>query len=224
MTNEPTSEDIKMAHQPTNHHLHLHPGELGAALKLIRDSDIWWAVKYALIFLALTCVRSGDVRGATWEQMDLESEDRTWHIPQTKNGRAHDVPLSSQAVEILLHIQERTGSCEGLIFPSRRGNMPIGRTALSKTMDRLGIAASPHGFRSSFRNWAGRRADIAQPAAEMVLAHQQSDAVVAAYLTDTFIEERVPLMQEWADYVSETMGPVISPEDQGSEMKTGANA
>ena len=93
----------------------------------------------------------------------------------------------------------------------------MGSGILSKFLHRLGITAVPHGLRSSFRNWSGVRTHIPQPAAEMVLAHAPDKAVVAAYLTETFFEHRVPIMQEWADYVTENKGPVISatPSEKG---------
>ena len=67
----------------------------------------------------------------------------------------------------------------------------------------------PSGFRASFRNWAGGRADIAQPVAEMVLAHYPTDPVMKALMTSNLFEKRQPLMQEWADFLTETMGTVI---------------
>ena len=82
----------------------------------------------------------------------------------------------------------------------------------SKLMKTLLIPAKPHGFRSSFRNWAGGRG-IPEPVAERVLAHKPLNQTVEAYLNSPFIEERTPLMQLWADYIAETMGPVISPND-----------
>lgn len=194
--------------QPEVHHESLPHGQLGAALATVRDSDLWWSEKCAILFLAITAVRSGDVRGATWDQIDLESEFPVWHIPRTKNDQAHGVPLSTQAVEILLYAEERTGG-RGRVFPAQKAAGPMSSGRLSKPLKKLGIKTAAHGFRSSFRNWAGRRADIAQPAAEVALEHAQPP-VVRAYLTDDFFEERISLMQEWADYLGETMGPVIS--------------
>ena len=80
---------------------------------------------------------------------------------------------------------------------------------LSTLLRQLKIGAVPHGDRSSFRNWAGARGDVSQPVAETVLAHIPPGKVEGAYLTSTFFKQRRTLMQEWADYLSETMGPVI---------------
>ena len=98
----------------------------------------------------------------------------------------------------------------GTIFPPQRGGQYIHSARLSKLVTKLAIPAVPHGFRASFRKWAGGRPLIPQPAAEMVLAHTPTEAVVKAYMTDDFFELRQPIMQEWADYLTETMGPVIS--------------
>ena len=81
----------------------------------------------------------------------------------------------------------------------------------------LGIKSVPHGFRASFRNWAGRTAKIESEVAETVLAHTPSDSVVKAYLTSDFFEDRPPVMQMWADYLAETMGAVVPTTPQAKE-------
>ena len=220
LTNNPAAPGITNvlgSAPPRAHHRSLDHRKLGAALATVRDSADWWSEKYALLFLAITGVRSGDVRQATWEQINLESEFPVWRIPETKNSREHVVPLSTQAVEILLYAEARTGGRQGLVFPPQRGKGCMGSGRLSKIMKGLEIPATPHGFRASYRNWAGRRADIPDPVAEKVLAHTPSDSVVAAYLTDDYVEERESVMQKWADYLAQTMGPVISPMDQQQE-------
>ena len=197
---------------PKVHHESLDHADVGKALALIRDSIVWWAVRYGLLFLALTGVRSADVRQATWEQFDLESDQPIWHIPKTKNGLAHDVPLCTLAVDILLYAEAMTGG-HGLVFPPERGGQYMGGGRFSELMKKMDIDAVPHGFRSSFRNWAGGRAEIPDAVAERVLAHKPRDQTVEAYLNSPFLEERTPVMQLWADYIAETMGPVISPND-----------
>ena len=200
---------------PGSHHRSLPEDQLGSALAKIRDADAWWAETYCLIFLAFTGVRSGEARMATWEQINLDSA--TWTIPgsRMKNSVMHKVPLSTQAVEILLYAREQTGRSEGVIFPPARGGHHIQSTRLSGLMRKLEIPAVPHGDRSSVRNWAGGRAHIAQPAAEMVLGHKQDEHIVKVYMTSDFFELRRPIMQEWADFVTQTMGPTIQA-DQNS--------
>ena len=210
---DPATPDItrhfgRRSPQDVKHHPSLHFKDVGVAMAAIRDSNGWWAVKAALMFLALTGVRSGNVREAACEEVDLESENPIWHIPATKNGYAHDVPLSTQAVEILLYAEERTGRSQGIIFPPQRGGQCLSDAVLSNLMSKLKIEAVPHGFRSSFRNWAAeKRKD--HYASEKALAHVVSKGTEAAYLTTDFLELRAPIMQEWADYLTETMGPVV---------------
>ena len=132
-----------------NHRQSLPHAQVGHALALIRDSDAWWAQRYALIFLALTSVRSAEATKAVWEEIDLDTA--TWTIPEerTKNRLGHQVPLSTQAIEILIHARQRTGSTKGLIFPSERSHKAMDSGRLSNLMQDLAIPAVPHGFRSS---------------------------------------------------------------------------
>ena len=192
-----------------SHHESIDHTKLGSALKLVRDADTWWAVKMALIFLALTCTRSAEVLKATWDEFDLDSEFPTWTIPASrmKNRLAHTVPLSTQAVEVLLYAEEKTDGV-GLVFPAQRGGPFMRGVMLSKLLNKLKIPCVPHGLRSTYRNWAGRNPDIPFAPAEMVLAHAPSNAVVAAYLNDEFVEERQPIMQRWAEYICGPMGTV----------------
>ena len=193
---------------PTAHHRALPHAEVGHYLAIIRDTDEWWAVKWGLIFLAITCVRSINVCTATWDQFDLESEVPTWHIPadQMKNGLDHDVPLSTLAVEIALYAEEMTGGA-GFVFPAERGKQHMDGARFSHLMKRLKIPAVPHGFRSSHRNWAGGRPDIAERVAERVLSHKPRDQTVEAYLNSPMFPERIPVMQLWTDHILATMGP-----------------
>ena len=200
-----------MKQRPVVHHKSLNHRQLGAALATIRDSATWWAAKYCFIFVALTCVRSGEAREATWNEIDWNT--RIWTIPgsRTKNGEPHQVPLSAEAIWILKHVQERTGQSQGLIFPAERGGgskaMDDGR--LSKIPRRLGLGFTPHGLRASFANWAGPTG-VAVPVAGAVLGQKQDSVLEQHYMTDDLVEYRAPIMQLWATYLRETMGPVIS--------------
>ena len=182
--------------------------DVGNALASIRDADVWWAVKYCLMFMVFTCVRSNEARGATWDEVDLDKAE--WTIPaiRMKNGVRHRVPLSTQAVEVLAYAREQGGG-QGLIFPSQRGGKVIGPGVLSNLFLELKIPCVPHGLRATFMNWAGGRAHIPELEAQLVLAHQPSSAVVSSFLTSNFSERRVLVMQEWGDFLTETMEPVV---------------
>ena len=118
----------------------------------------------------------------------------------------HKVPLSTQAKEILHHAREQRGHSQGLIFPAKR----LGKMAdsmLSALLRNLHLQTVPHGFRSSIRTWAAEETSLPEPAAEMLLAHTPDPAVVKAYRTTDFIKHRTPAMQEWADFLTQTVGP-----------------
>ena len=182
---------------------------LGSALAQVRDANTWWAVKCCLLFIAFTGVRSGEAREATWDEIDLDTA--TWTIPATrmKAGIEHKVPLSDQALQILAHVRNLSNGSNGTIFPLQRGAQYITSATLSKLLKKLEIPTVPHGFRSSFRSWAAGQAHITQPVAEMCLAHYPTGILVKAFMTSDLFNERQTLMQEWADYLTETMGPVI---------------
>jgi integrase len=180
--------------------------DVGNALASIRDADVWWAVKCCLMFMVFTCVRSDEARGATWDEVDLDEAE--WMIPAIRmnNGVRHRVLLSTQAVEVLAYAREQGGG-QGLIFPSRRGGKVIGPGVLSKLFLELEIPCVPNGFRTSFRNWTLQCTDIPHEVVETV--GQSSNTVLGLFYTSRFFERRVLVMQEWADFLTETMGPVI---------------
>ena len=195
--------------QASAHRRCLDADKLGQALAQIRDCGAWWAVKCCLLFLVLTCVRSREAMEATWEEIDFETA--TWTIPATrmKTGIEHRVPLSSQALEVLAYARSHGGGAPGLIFPPQRGGKYMDAGRLSRLMRMLVIPGVPHGFRSSFMNWAVERPHITAAAAAAVLAHTPSNTVVASFMARDLFEQRRPIMQEWGDIVTETIGPVV---------------
>jgi integrase len=162
----------------------------------------------ALHFAILTAARSGEVRGATWDEIDLERA--VWTIParRMKGGREHRVPLSTPAMELLKSMGLlRTG--HGLVFPGRSLARPLSPEALTKTLQRLGRDnLTAHGFRSTFRDWC---ADCGKPAdlAETALAHAPLSRVVAAYARSDLLEQRRALMEAWGDYLAKPPAQVL---------------
>ena len=195
--------------KPTTHHPSVRYNQLGKVLSLMKDADAPWAVKACLLFLVFTISRSKQAREATWDEIDFENA--TWTIPgsRMKSGLPHTVPLSSQAITILIDVQDRTGSYHGLIFPPEHTSEHIRRKELCDLLHSVGSRAVPHGMRSSFRNWAGRTPGITQNVAEAAMAHSH-DKVVAAYLTDDYVEDRIETMQLWGDFLTDTTEPVIA--------------
>jgi integrase len=158
--------------------------------------------RLALQFTILTAARSGEVRGATWEEMDVDAA--TWSIPaeRMKGGEAHTVALSPAAVEILREVRGLGSGRKGEpVFPGLRGR-PLSDATLSKA---LGVAGGAdytvHGFRSSFRDWVAEQTSFPGEWAEAALAHKPSNKVEAAYRRTRFLEQRRKLMAAWADYL-----------------------
>jgi integrase len=151
----------------------------------------------ALEFLILTATRSGEVRGAQWSEIDLEAA--TWTIPaeRMKAGKAHSVPLTAPALAILREIPRVAGS--DIVFWGASGG-PLSDMTLSAIMRRMKVDAVPHGFRSSFRDWASERTNYPSQVAEMALAHTVGNKVEAAYRRGDLFGKRVDLMRDWAKF------------------------
>ena len=179
-------------------------GAVADALTTVRASRASVTTKQAFEFLVLTAARSGEVRLATWDEMDLEAG--VWAIPaaRMKAKREHRVPLSGQALAILHDVQRRSDGT-GLVFRSRRGK-PLSTVTLSKLIKGLGIAAVPHGFRSSFRDWAAEQTNTPREVIEAALAHTVRNPTEAAYARSDLFDRRRRLMDDWSVYLSGAHG------------------
>lgn len=159
--------------------------------------------RLALRFLILTAGRSGEVRGATWDEIDLKQ--LVWTIPanRMKAGKAHTVPLSPEAVALLEQAaQLRTGEGKETLFPGLRGR-PLSDMTLSKVLRTAGGPnATVHGFRSSFRDWAAECTTVRGDIVETALAHTNPNRVEAAYRRTNYLDQRRDLMREWAAFLS----------------------
>jgi integrase len=151
----------------------------------------------AVEFVVLTAARSGEVRGLTWAEIDLQAA--VWTVPahRMKGGREHRVPLSAQAMVLLRSLG--TGSPVDLVFPGLRG--PLSDMSLSAVLRRMQLAVTVHGFRSTFRDWVSEHTAYPTEVAEMALAHAVGDKVEAAYRRGDLLAKRVQLMEDWASYV-----------------------
>lgn len=154
----------------------------------------------ALQFLILTASRTGQTIAAEWSEINLY--EKTWIIPaeRMKSRREHRVPLSTQALEILNSMSSRTQN--RFIFPGRIGGRHISEMSFLMTMRRLGRSEVPHGFRSTFKDWASERTEYPNEVSEMALAHVVSNKVEAAYRRGDLFEKRRSIMQDWADFCS----------------------
>jgi integrase len=179
--------------------------EFGALMRAVDGYAGSPVIAAALKFMALTCVRPGEVRGAVREEINFEN--KTWRIPaaRTKMRRPHDVPLARQALAVLRDIWKYSEH-GGIIFPSVQSNRkPLSENAFNFALRSMGFAKeemSAHGFRSSastILNARGFDPDVI----EAVLGHQDENAVRRAYNRATYWPERVQLMQTWADLLDE---------------------
>lgn len=177
------------------------PAEVGALMENIRAYDGWITLRYALEFIALTFARPVEVRKASWDEFDME--DAVWHIPaeRTKARREHDVPLSTQAVVVINRARRITGRGP-LVFPSMRSaHRPLSENAMNSALRRMGYRQdemTAHGFRataSTILNERGYREDVI----EAQLAHLEPNRIRRAYNRAQYWDERVAMMQAWAD-------------------------
>ncbi|MGJ7456966.1 tyrosine-type recombinase/integrase [Halomonas sp. RA08-2] len=172
----------------------------------------------ALEFAILTAARSNEIRGATWKEIDLA--ELVWEIPASrmKAKRAHRVPLSPAAVALLEALPRFEGN--DLIFPAPRGGQMSDATlaAVIKRMHASNTEAdqpgytdprqddrviTQHGFRSTFRDWAGERTAYPGEAIEQALAHTIRNQAEAAYRRGDMLDKRRHLMTDWADYLAD---------------------
>jgi len=174
--------------------------KVAAAIEAVVGSEARLSVKLGIEFLVLTACRSGEVRGARWAEIDIEGGEWTIPAERMKSRREHRVPLSGRALEVLAESKANAPRSE-LVFPSARG-VQLQPTPLSALFRDLGIPAVPHGFRSSFRDWAAECTDAPHAVMEAALAHAVRNKVEAAYARSDLFERRRVLMEQWSEYLA----------------------
>ena len=188
------------------HHRALPYAAVGGALATVRASGAWAGTKAAFEFLVLTAARSGEVRGMRWSEVDRDTA--TWTVPadRMKAARDHRVPLSGAALAVLDAARALSGGePDDLVFPSVRGRA-LSDATIGKLLSEHGIDAVPHGFRSSFRDWANERTSTPHAVMEAALAHVVRDKAEAAYSRSDHLDKRRILMDAWADYLAVAIG------------------
>lgn len=188
------------------HHPALPWQQIGEFMQQLRDKN--GIAPRALEFAILTAARSGEVRGMKWSEVNLDS--RIWTVPadRIKSGRRHIVPLSNAAIEILKKIPREHES--PLVFPAPRGGK-LSDVALIAVVRRMQVHVVPHGFRSTFKDWARSNTAYPDEISELALAHVNSDSTRAAYARDELLPKRERLMRDWAKfcYANTTSAKVI---------------
>lgn len=188
----------------------------------------------ALEFAILTAARSGEIRGATWNEIDLAA--KVWTIPgdRMKAGKPHRVPLCPDAVARLESLPRMEG--QPMVFPAMRGGK-ISDVTILATVKRMnasklkeggeqytdptdGRPVVPHGFRSAFKDWARSRSTFPDEVSELALAHVNSDATRAAYARDELIPPRAKLMKAWGAFCREPTKSGASVVSLGKEARS----
>ena len=157
------------------------------------------ATAFALEFLILTAARSGEVLGATWNEIDRTAA--VWTIPahRMKAGLEHRVPLAPRALKILAAAETiRAGD---YVFPGLRRGEPLSGVAMRMILKRMKVDFTVHGFRSSFRDWAGECTAFPREVAEAALAHAVGDQTERAYRRGDALEKRRKLMEAWSHFL-----------------------
>ena len=194
---------LPSARKAKKHHAALPYAEVGAAWEAIAACTASDAVKSCLRFTILTAVRSGEARGATWSETDLQAAE--WRIPaeRMKGGREHRVPLSPAALETLNSARSLHSPAD-LCFPApARAGKEVHASTLVQVLKRIyGDRCTVHGFRSSFRDWASEQTRAPHAVAEAALAHQVGSAVERSYARSDLFEKRRDLMNRWAEFVT----------------------
>ena len=178
--------------------------DVSAAVETVAASAASVAAKQCFRFLVLTAARSGEARGATWEEIDIAGQE--WRIPsrRMKAGMEHRVPLSRQALDVLGEAMVLRDE-SGLVFPSPlKAGAPMSDMTLTKILRAVGLAdrATVHGFRSSFKDWTLEQTDTPWAVSEAALAHVLGNSTEQAYARSDLFERRRTLMQQWADYLA----------------------
>lgn len=194
------------------HHAALPWQEIGAFMAQLKLQD--GVAPWALRFCILTAARTGEAVGATWAEIDMAQ--KVWTIPaeRMKAGKEHRVPLSAGAMDVLAQMEQvRTDqSPVAPVFPGGKAGRPLSNMSLLmllRRMERPDLTA--HGFRSTFRDWAGEATNYPREVAEAALAHSIRDATEAAYRRGDALEKRRALMEDWAGFCARpaSVGEVV---------------
>ena len=205
--------------QPEGEHHQSAPYEdLGEYLGKIRDSPFWWANKCCLIFIALTEDRSGEVILAVWDDVDWDKATLTIPVERMKGDKAHVIPLPNQAMDLLRFAWSKPRHSKNTIFPPQRGGIFLPKGAMLNITKKLDLPFTPHGLRTSFGNWASDHENQEyKMLAKLSLAHVVDSKSDQPYFTKDPIDKRRAMLQEYASFLTKTMGPVILPMDQDQD-------
>jgi integrase len=198
--------------------------DMGAFMAALAERD--GIATRALRFVVLTAARTGEVRGMRWREVDLDA--KVWAVPgdRMKAGKLHRVALSPAALAVLAEVRPLMKQAGDLVFPGGRQGKSLSDMALSEVVRRMneggeegalprwrdveGRTVVPHGFRSTFRDWAGETRPEGREVVEAALAHSVRDKAEAAYARSDLLEKRRPLMDAWAERCARPPAEVVA--------------
>lgn len=199
--------------RPVRHHPALNWQDLPEFVVALRRLD--GIAPRALEFTILTAARSGETRGMTWGEIDFD--DRVWRIPseRIKTSREHRVPLNATSLAVLGEPRR----ANDLVFPGPSLIRPLSDMAMTAVLRRMNRNETVHGFRSSFRDWAGETTGFPREVIEAALAHRLKDKAEAAYARGDLFAKRRRLMDEWASFVTELLEVVSLDDHLGRDIE-----
>ena len=202
------SQALPKTAQKVEHRKSLPYGQVAECIEAIKASNAMLSTKLAVEYLILTAARSGEVRGATWQEINLAKQ--TWTIPpgRMKAKVEHVVPLSERAMAILAEAKQLGDS--DLVFPGQKYQRPMSDMTMSKLLKELGFQTDVHGIRTSFRVWVQEQTNTPFEVAEKALAHTTKNKVVAAYARSDLFEKRRHLMETWARFLNPGQSNVVA--------------
>lgn len=186
-----------------NHHRALPYANLSNFIRELRDSSCSRVTRLAFEFLILTVARTNEVLGLRWEEIN----DAVWTLPKerSKTGRSIQIPLGARAMEIIEQAKQWSNG-DGYVFPGRTVGQPLSNMTLLMALERMGKRhiCVPHGFRSTFYDWASEETDADKIAVKKSLNHAIPDKVEAAYRRGELWRKRVALMKDWESFALAT--------------------
>ncbi len=197
-------ENLLSAPQKTKkveHHPALPWREVGAFMQELRTMPGTTAL--ATEFIILTNCRTSEAIEARWSEIDMQ--EKRWTIPaaRMKAAKEHTIPLSDAALAVLQRAKAESKESE-FIFPGGKKNTPLSNMACLALLKRMGRGVlTVHGFRSSFRDWAGESTAHPREVIEHAMSHQLKDKAEAAYARGSLLERRRVLMADWAQYCAQ---------------------
>lgn len=180
--------------------------EVANFLEIIKGSSAGHSTKLGLEFLILTATRSGEVRKASWNEID----GSVWTIPaeRMKAGVTHRIPLPARCIEIL-DLARQISKGSKYIFEGTQANKPLSENTFNKLIKELNLDVHVHGFRTSFRTWTQEKTNYPREIAETALAHSLNDKSEAAYARSDLLQKRAEMMEAWAQFINFSGSDVV---------------